>query len=270
MKIERRVAECTGPLSNLVPCPRGPLVIPKRDEQEPGIKLSLVLPTFNEASNVESMITGVTETLEGSGIPYELIVVDDDSPDGTWHVALARCASYPRLRVMRRLDERGLATAVVRGWQVASGNVLGVIDSDLQHPPDVIPGLWRCIESGADLAVASRYAKGGGVSKWDWRRRIISRTAEAVGFMVLPEVMTRLGDPLSGYLLVQRSALAGVTLWPRGYKILIEILGRGRITNICEVGYVFRERAGNESKVTWRTCRDYLLHLGVLRCRRVR
>jgi len=267
MKTQRLIPESQEPESNLVPAPAGPLRIPPWKDHASGSRLSLVLPTFNEARNIESMIVGVSETLDGSNIPYELIVVDDNSPDGTWRLALALCGSMPRLRVVRRMHERGLATAVIRGWQVADGDVLGVIDSDLQHPPDVIPSLWGGIQSGADLAVASRYVQGGGLSEWSWRRRLISRTAEAMGFIILPEIMIRLADPLSGYLLVRRSTLTGTTLRPRGYKLLIEILGRGKINNVCEVGYIFRERTENESKVTWRTYLDYLVHLGILRFR---
>ena len=268
MTKETPIPECANPELKLVPAPVGALRVLPCDKAGRVTRLSLVLPTFNEARNIESMIVGVTEVLEHSKVPYELIVVDDNSPDGTWRLALALCASLPSLRVIRRTDERGLATAVIRGWQASCGDVLGVIDADLQHPPDVIPSLWERIESGADLAVASRRIQGGGVSDWSWRRRLISRTAEIIGHMILPEVTTRVADPMSGYLLVRRSTLIGVTLEPRGYKILIEILGRGKITKIAEVGYIFRERTGNESKITWRTCRDYLLHLGILRFHR--
>jgi len=254
--------------AQLIPTPTGPLCVPPCDQPDATTRLSMVLPTFNEARNIEPMIRRATEILERSQIAYELIVVDDDSPDGTWRRALSLSASLPRLRVMRRANERGLATAVIRGWQASRGDVLGVIDADLQHPPELIPKLWSQIESGVDLAVGSRHVPGGGVSNWSLRRRMISRTAQGIGLVVLPEVVGRLADPMSGYLLVCRDKLAGVTLKPRGYKILIEILGRGRVTTIAEVGYVFQERLGDQSKVTWRSYRDYLSHLGILRFRR--
>ena len=268
MTRENPIPKCLSTELNLVPTPTGALQLSACNASGCPTKVALVLPTLNEARNIESMILGVTEVLERSGIPYELIVVDDNSADGTWRLALDLCESLPNLRVMRRTLERGLATAVIRGWQASSGDVLGVIDADLQHPSDLLPKLWEIIQSGADLAVASRRMQGGGVSDWSWRRRLISRTAEFIGGIILPEIATRLSDPMSGYLLVRRSTLTGVTLDPRGYKILIEILARGRITKIAEVSYVFRERGGNESKINWRTCRDYLLHLGILRFRR--
>ena len=251
----------------LIPTPTGPLRVPKGGEPNAATRLSIVLPTFNEAQNIEPMIRGVSDALERSQIAYELIVVDDDSQDGTWSRALSLCTSFPKLRVMRRTRERGLATAVIRGWQASRGDVLGVLDADLQHPPDLIPKLWDRMESGADLAVGSRHVPGGGVSNWSLRRRLISRTAQGIGLLVLPEVVGRLADPMSGYLLVRRDKLAGVTLKPRGYKILIEILGRSQVRTIAEVGYVFQERIENQSKVTWRSYRDYLLHLGILRFR---
>jgi dolichol-phosphate mannosyltransferase len=211
------------------------------------------------------MIRAVVEILERSQISYEVIVVDDDSPDGTWSRALSLSSSLPHLRVMRRTNERGLATAVVRGWQASRGEILGVLDADLQHPVETIPRLWAPIQSGTDLAVGSRHVPGGGISQWSWRRRLISRTAQAIGLLVLPEVVGRLRDPMSGYLLVQRERLEGVTLKPRGYKILIELLALCEIRNITEVGYVFQERTENQSKVTWWSYLDYLLHLGTLR-----
>ena len=251
----------------LIPTPTGALRIAKLDRSDSATRLSLVLPTFNEAQNIEPMIEAVSETLDRSGIDYELIVVDDDSPDGTWRRALSLTGSIPKLRVMRRLKERGLATAIIRGWQVSCGDVLGVLDADLQHPPEILPRLWNQIESGADIAVGSRHVAGGGVSNWSLRRRLISRTAQAIGLVILPEVVGRMSDPMSGYLMVRRDKLADVMLKPLGYKILIEILARGEVRRISEVGYVFQERWGNRSKVTWRSYRDYLLHLGRLRFR---
>jgi dolichol-phosphate mannosyltransferase len=166
---------------------------------------------------------------------------------------------------MRRETERGLATAVIRGWQVAQGDVLGVIDGDLQHPPDTLLRLLSELENGADLAVASRHVEGGGVSTWSVTRRFLSRGAQLLGLMILPRVVSRVSDPMSGYFLVRRGAIAGQTLNPVGYKILIEVLGRGAIDQIAEVGYVFQEREEGESKVTWKQYMDYVHHLLRLR-----
>lgn len=196
---------------------------------------------------------------------YELIVVDDDSPDRAWEMAQDLSVHYPHLRVMRRQSERGLSTAVIRGWQAARGEVLGVIDGDLQHPPEVLLEMLTAIRQGTDLAVASRHIEGGGVSDWSFVRRVLSRGAQLLGLIVLPRVVSRVSDPMSGYFLIRRRAIADRVLHPVGYKILIEVLGRGEIQHVTEVGYVFQERETGESKVTWKQYQDYLHHLLRLR-----
>jgi dolichol-phosphate mannosyltransferase len=166
---------------------------------------------------------------------------------------------------MRRTEEKGLSTAVIRGWQAARGEILGVIDADLQHPPEVLLQLLQEMEQGADLALASRHVEGGGVSEWSMIRRILSRGAQMLGLLILPEVISRLSDPMSGYFMVKRKAIAGKTLSPVGYKILVEVVARGKIRWIGEVGYVFRERQSGESKVTSQQYWEYLQHLIRLR-----
>ncbi len=233
---------------------------------DPPLKFSLILPTYNEADNIQDIVKILTDLLDQS-IPgaYELIVVDDNSPDNTWKLALELTSDYPQLRVMRRVEEKGLSTAVIRGWQVARGEILGVIDADLQHPPEVLQKLLGEMDKGADLAVASRHVEGGGVSQWSIIRRFLSRGAQILGLMILPEVIGRLSDPMSGYFMVRRTAIAGKPLSPVGYKILIEVTARGKIRWLAEAGYVFRERQAGESKVTWKQYIEYLQHLLRLR-----
>jgi dolichol-phosphate mannosyltransferase len=249
----------------LIACPTGPLVIPPADGS-PSLRLSVVIPTYNERKNVAELVKQLTALLDPVlGDDYELVVVDDDSPDRTWEVAAAISTSNPRVRVIRRQGEKGLSTAVIRGWQAARGEILAVIDADLQHPPEVMVGLFGALEDHLDLAVGSRHVEGGGVSDWSFFRRILSRGAQFLGLLLLPGVLGRVSDPMSGYFMVRRSAIAGVALSPLGYKILLEVLGRGRIRSITEVGYVFRERIEGESKVTWRLYPQYLRHLIRLR-----
>jgi dolichol-phosphate mannosyltransferase len=257
----------SSPEAILSPVPTGALCV--AGGGDPQIRLSLVIPTFNEGRNLRELVERLTDLLEGPlGGAYELIVVDDDSPDRTWEVAAGLAADHPRLRVMRRQGERGLATAVIRGWQAARGEVLAVIDADLQHPPEVTLALWSEIARGVDLAVASRHVAGGGVSDWALHRRVVSRGAQLLGLALLPGVLGRVSDPMSGYFMVRRSAVAGREMSPLGYKILVEVIGRGEVRSIGEVGYVFRERAEGESKVTWRLYLDYLRHLVRLRRQR--
>ncbi|MFM5892438.1 MAG: glycosyltransferase [Dolichospermum sp.] len=228
--------------------------------------LSVVIPTYKERDNIENVVNILSGLLDQT-IPsnYELIVVDDDSPDRTWEVASNLISDYPQLRVMRRQEERGLSSAVIRGWQAARGSILGVIDGDLQHPPEVLTQLWQKIEQGADLAVASRHVEGGGVSSWSVIRRFLSRGAQVLGLVILPEVVGRVSDPMSGYFMVRRNAIANTTLNPIGYKILLEVIGRGQIGAIGEAGYIFRERTEGESKVTWKEYIEYIQHLIRLR-----
>ncbi|MEB3181672.1 MAG: glycosyltransferase [Nostocaceae cyanobacterium] len=257
--------------SLLLEVPTGSLKIPEYPannglETRKEVYFSLVVPTYNEAGNIAKIIQILTDILN-EFIPgdYELILVDDNSPDGTWEIAQSLMTEYPQLRLMRREQERGLSSAVIRGWQVAQGYVLGVIDGDLQHPPHILRELLTHMEQGADLAVASRHVDGGGVSSWSVIRRFLSRGAQILGLVILPGVLGRVSDPMSGYFMVRRSAIANATMNPVGYKILLEVIARGKVRQIAEVGYVFQERQQGESKVTWKQYVDYLHHLVRLR-----
>ncbi len=256
---------------SFLPVPVGALIIPDRaaliNADVAPLKFSLVIPTFNESQNIQELVeilSGLLDRLLPND--YELIVVDDDSPDRTWEIAAELMPDYPHLRVIHRQTERGLSTAVIRGWQAARGEILGVIDADLQHPPTTLIQLWQEMATGAELAVASRNITGGGVSEWSLVRRFLSRGAQMLGLAILPEVIGRLSDPMSGYFMVRRSAIANKLLSPVGYKILIEVTARGQIRWIAETGYVFRERTAGASKVTWKQYIEYLQHLIALRC----
>ncbi|MFP4099538.1 glycosyltransferase [Coleofasciculus sp.] len=259
------------PVNSLLPVPSGSFVVPDittvlATTEERPLQFSLIIPTYKEAKNIPQIVEQLSRLLDSQlAGDYELIVVDDNSPDDTWKVAQELTADYPQLQVMRRIDERGLSTAVIRGWQVARGEVLGVIDADLQHPPELLLQLWSEIQRGADLAVASRHVEGGGVSDWSIIRRLLSRGAQTIGLILLPGVIGRVSDPMSGYFMVRRQCLVGRPLSPLGYKILIEVLGRGKVPWIGEVGYVFQERQAGESKVTWKQYVEYLQHLLRLR-----
>ena len=249
----------------LTPCPTGPLSISAL-ESGSTLRLSLAVPTLNEAENIGALVESLVRILEPElGDAYELIVIDDDSADRTWETALELCEKYPMLRVVRRQGEKGLSTAVIRAWQIARGEILGVMDGDLQHPPETNLALFREMTRGADLAVASRHVEGGGLTDWSLARRILSRGAQFLGLLVLPGVLGRVSDPMSGYFMVRRSALIGATLNPLGYKILIEVVARGRVQWIGEVGYFFRERTDGKSKVTFGIYLQYLEHLLRLR-----
>ncbi|MEM6836598.1 MAG: glycosyltransferase [Cyanobacteria bacterium P01_C01_bin.120] len=230
------------------------------------VLFSLVIPTFNEAENLKALIQQLTIILDSAiQQQYELIIVDDNSDDKTWQIGLQLTNSFPHLKVIRRVDEQGLSSAVIRGWQIAQGDILGVIDADLQHPPHILLELIEKVRNGADIAIASRHIEGGGVSEWSIMRRFLSRGAQVLGLLILPNVVGRVSDPMSGYFVYRRDVIAGIELNPKGYKILLEVIGRGNIQIIDEAGYIFQERTAGASKVTWKQYVEYVHHLIKLR-----
>lgn len=228
------------------------------------MSLSLVIPTYNERRNIIPLLEKVTAVLDTTAQSYEIIIVDDDSPDGTWQVAEELAEENPYLRAIRRRGGRGLATAVVAGWGAAKGEILGVMDGDLQHPPETLAELLDAMDKDADIAVASRHVSGGGVSEWHLIRRCISWGGSILATLLLPGILSRVRDPMSGYFLMKRSVVKGINLTPKGYKILLEVLAKGRYHSIAEVPYVFQERKEGGSKLGLREYRDFCLHLGRL------
>lgn len=226
--------------------------------------ISVVIPTYNEAAVIEETLRRAAAALRTAGEEFELIVVDDASADGTPELAEALSRELP-VRVLRRPGRLGLATAVLDGWARARGDVLGVMDADLQHPPEVLGSLVGALRSsGAELAMASRYAAGGGTSEWSWIRHFMSWGATHLAASVLPLTLAGVSDPMSGMFLVRASALQGVQLNPLGYKVLLEVLAKGRYRNFVEVPYVFEQRGRGSSKLGPRQYAEYLFHLARL------
>jgi len=226
--------------------------------------ISLVLPTFNESASIEAALRRSAAALEGTAEPFELIVVDDSSPDGTADLAERLSQELP-VRVLRRSGRNGLASAVVAGWSIARGNILAVIDADLQHPPEVLSKLLSAIrDSGADIAVASRAADGGGSRNWSPIRKFTSWTATHLAASVLPLTLADVHDAMSGMFMLKKEVVTGVVLEPRGYKILLEVLAKGRYRELIEVPYVFGPRDRGNSKLGARQTLEYFAHLAQL------
>lgn len=223
--------------------------------------ISIVVPTYKEADSIQEVIRRSGQVLAESGEEYELIVVDDNSGDGTAELA-EELGSEFHVRILRRAGRLGLATAVVDGWKVAKGDLLGVIDADLQHPPEILVALAAALrQSNADLAVASRYIAGGGTSDWELIRRVISSGATHLAASVLPLKLSAVSDPMSGMFVVRAGAISGAELSPMGYKILLEVLARGRVEHVVEVPYQFEERTRGSSKLGAWQYAEYLAHL---------
>jgi dolichol-phosphate mannosyltransferase len=187
---------------------------------------------------------------------WELIIVDDGSPDGTADLAESYADKHPVV-VVRRPGKAGLASAVLAGFAKAGGDVLVVMDADLSHPPEAVPRLVAAIEDGADLAVGSRYVAGGGTEDWPLTRRIVSRAACLMGNVLVP-----VRDCTSGFFAIRKTALDGVKLNPIGFKIGFEVMARGHYKNAVEIPYVFRDRELGKSKFGRREILQYAVQLG--------
>jgi len=225
--------------------------------------VSVIIPTYNEKDNIAPLLARIDKAL--SGYDYEVLIVDDNSSDGTIEIASELASRYP-VKVIVRQNERGLATAVVHGLRAASGRIIGVMDADLQHPPEVIPELIKALQGGADMVVASRYIEGGGCPNWGLSRKIISRVALVISHLLLPSTRP-VKDPLSGFFMFRRRSVAPEKLKPIGYKISLEVMLTGRFQRVVEVPYIFEDRSAGKSKLNPGQQLDYLRHLFSLMAR---
>lgn len=226
-------------------------------------KLALVIPTFNERGNIFTLLTRVLAVLDGVELASEVLVVDDESCDGTAELVAAIARTDPRVRLIVRRGERGLAGAILHGWESTDANFLGVMDADLQHPPELLPALVQAILDGSDLAIGSRYARGGRRSGWNPARRLFS-TAATWATWPLQRGGLRAKDPLSGFFLVQRRCLSHMPFQRTGFKLLLEILVRARVRSIQEIPIVFARRHAGRSKANFAVVKDYLTLLARL------
>jgi dolichol-phosphate mannosyltransferase len=219
--------------------------------------ISIIIPTYNEHDNITPLVERLSRTL-GSR-KYEILFIDDNSKDGTVDIIAGLSEKYP-VKVMVRAKERGLATAVLHGFQYAQGNIIGVMDADLQHPPEINADLIKAIENGADMAIGSRYVAGGGVPNWGLLRRIISKGASSIAHLFLP-ASRKVKDPMSGFFMFRGEGIDQVVFKPIGYKILLEMLIMGKFKNVVEVPFIFEDRSSGRSKMKAKQQIDYLKHI---------
>jgi dolichol-phosphate mannosyltransferase len=224
------------------------------------MEITLVIPTYNESENLPILLEKVFGAFGSSDLDGRVIVVDDNSPDGTWKAAEELKGKYPGLEVLRRIDKRGLSSAVLDGFSMSKSEIIGVMDADLSHPPEKIPEMVEPLLKGeADIVIGSRYVDRGGTEDWALRRKISSRiaTLAVIG-------LTRVKDPMSGFFFLKREVIENVPLSPKGFKIALEILVRGKYDRVVEVPIIFRDRIYGETKLSGGVILDYLYHVAKL------
>jgi dolichol-phosphate mannosyltransferase len=219
-------------------------------------KLALTIPTLREADNIPGLLHRVRAALDPVGIDYEILVVDDDSRDGTEELVSAIALEDPRVRLLVRKGERGLSGAILYGWRHTDAGILGVMDADLQHPPELLPALVSAILAGNDLAIGSRYTVGGQLGPWNPVRKFLSTVAVWATWPI-QRAGIRAKDPMTGFFLVRRECIDGIAFQPSGFKLLLEILVRGHIRSVAEVPLAFGLRSLGASKANFKVGWDY-------------
>ncbi len=222
--------------------------------------LSIVVPTYNERDRLTDLVEALFAAYAAERLDGELIIVDDNSPDGTGALADDLAARH-RIIVIHRAGKLGLGTAVIEGFAAATAPVVGVIDADMSHPPALLPRMLAAMRAtAADVVVASRYIPGGGTRNWERSRLLMSRAA-----CLMARGLTPIRDATSGYFLIRRDLARGVRISAGGFKICLELLVRSRPASVIEVPYVFVGRTAGESKMNLKEAMGYLRQLRELR-----
>jgi len=221
-------------------------------------QISIIIPTYNEAENICPILESISENLPKNS-ETEVIIIDDDSPDGTSSLIenYKKLIQIPHYSVslIKRKGERGLSTAILRGIEKATGNLIVVMDSDLSHPPHVIPQMIETLQNTkCDIVIASRYISGGAIKGWPIKRRMISKGATKIAQTGLG---IKTNDPMSGFFAFRRHILNGIKFDAIGYKILLEILVKVNGVKIEEIPYTFVDRKYSSSKLDASTIFDY-------------
>jgi len=222
----------------------------------PAPDLTMVVPTYNERDRLSELVAAVFVAADARKLALELVVVDDNSPDGTGQLADDLATRYP-VRVVHRSGKLGLGTAVVAGFRVAAADVVGVMDADFSHPPALVPSLYAAFRAtGADVVVASRYVPGGSTPDWPVKRRLMSRTA-----CLLARGLSPIRDAASGFFVIRRSIAERTSIKAGGFKICLELIVRGGVRHVVELPYRFDDRELGQSKMSLREAAGYLVQL---------
>lgn len=225
-------------------------------------KFSLIIPTFNERENIEELIDTCEKVFMDANIDYEILVVDDNSPDKTWEIVQELSRKRIKVKLILRKEERGLSPSVIEGFNAAEGDIYGVIDADFQHPPEIITEMIKkMIKNDSDIVIASRYTQGGKIEDWNFLRRISSLAATSFSKLLLNNSLKNVTDPVSGCFIINSSIYYADNLNPKGFKILLELLAKLNINKIDEVPYSFNLRKHGESKFGSREIFIYLMQV---------
>jgi dolichol-phosphate mannosyltransferase len=222
-------------------------------------QVSIIIPTYNESQNILQVLKSIEENLP-KNTTAQTIVVDDNSPDGTGKIVdeylknVKRIANHT-IDVVHRKTKEGLSSAILKGIQYATGNTIVVMDSDLSHPPSLLPKIIDALKHPKiDVAIASRYVKGGSIDGWTFKRKLMSKVATFIAKRGLGVSAT---DPMSGFFAFKRHAIQGLKFDAIGYKMLLEILVKKKNANIVEIPYTFTNRKLGSSKLDAKTVVDY-------------
>ncbi len=231
--------------------------LPSPDTPAPP-QLSIVVPTYNERTRIAELVSAVFAEFRDHHLDGELVIVDDNSPDGTGAIVDGLRAHHgERLQVVHRAGKLGLGTAVMEGFLASGAPVVGVMDADFSHPPDGIPRMYSVFgDLNVDAVVGSRYIPGGGAENWPFVRLLLSKMACALAWPLTP-----VRDATSGFFLIRREVVEDVRIAAGGFKICLELLVRSPVRSVAEVPYVFTDRAIGESKMTLREALGYLTQL---------
>lgn len=222
----------------------------------PPAELTMVVPTYNERDRLAELVHRLFEAASDSRVALELVIVDDNSPDGTGALA-DELARTHRMTVIHRAGKLGLGTAVVEGFGAASAEIVGVMDADFSHPPSLVPRMLAAFTAtDADVLVASRYVPGGSTPDWPFKRRLLSRVA-----CLLARGLSPIRDAASGFFLIRRSIARGVQIQAGGFKICLELIVRGAPARLVEIPYRFDDREAGQSKMSTREAAGYLVQL---------
>lgn len=219
--------------------------------------LSLIVPTYNEKENIEILLNKIFKEFKEHKIRGEVIVVDDGSPDGTGDLVENQRKKHKNLKVIHRKGKLGLSSAVLGGFKIARGNILGVMDADLSHPPKKIPEMFNIIKKGeADFVIGSRYVKGGKIKGWGFKRKAMSRVAT-----LLAKPFTNVKDPMTGFFMIKKECIEKKEFDSKGFKILLELILKAKYKKIKEVPIVFINRTKGKSKAKSKEILYYLKNL---------